>query len=1601
MSIGAQEIKEDLIESVARRVRGHFVAPEGDGPERFVRQFYANVPSSDLAERTQEALYGAALSLWNLAEQRVPGSPNVRVYNPRQEEHGWHSPHTIVELVTDDMPFLVDSVTAALGREGAELRLVIHPIVRVLRERDGRRTAVLEPSDARPEAVRESCMSIELAALPAERHVALARVVTRVLADVRSAVEDWRAMTTRCEEVVRELEARPLAPSKEDVAEAVAFLQWILQNHFTFLGYREYAFEGERARAQKGTGLGLLRRDQARVFDGSLTMGPSPGTGTPPLVRITKANLRSTVHRAVPMDTIGVKRYDDAGAVVGEHLFLGLFTSDAYARSPLGIPLVRRKVQHVLQSTGLDPMSHDSRRLRHVLETYPRDELFQMEEQELHDISMGVMRLQERQRIALFVRLDPFERFASCLVYVPRDRYDTALRLRIQEILCKAFEGTLSSFYTHMTDEPLARLHLVVRTTPGKVPPFDHATVEQRLIAAGRSWADRLEAALVDSRGEERGLAAFRRFGAAFPSSYRDLFDEESALHDIERLEEVMAERRLAVNLYRPIEEPKRRVRFKIYGRGQSLPLSRILPMLENMGISVDGEARYVLHPAGEPEPLWIRDFEMEVAGEGDLDLAALRENFHDAFRQVWNGELENDGFNQLVLQAGLTARQLTVLRACCKYLMQARAPFSQAYMEEVLSRHAGLARRLVDLFRVRFDPDADEEGREARAAQIRAEVLQGLEAVTHLDEDRILRRFLGVIDAALRTNWFRRDAAGRPLPYLSIKFDSKSVPGLPAPRPLRDVFVYSPHMEGIHLRGGMVARGGIRWSDRREDFRTEVLGLMKAQMVKNAVIVPVGSKGGFVLKRPPGAVADLKREVVDCYCTLIRGLLDVTDNYQDNAVVPPPRVVRVDGDDPYLVVAADKGTATFSDIANGISREYGFWLDDAFASGGSAGYDHKKMGITAKGGWECVKRHFREMGKDIQREDFTVVGVGDMAGDVFGNGMLLSPHIRLVAAFNHQHVFLDPDPDPATSLEERQRLFDLPASTWADYDRKRISEGGGVYPRSAKSITLSPQAMRALGVDTPNLAPAEVIQAILRASVDLLWLGGIGTFARASDEIDAEVGDRANDALRVTAAEVRAKVVGEGANLGFTQRARIEYGLQGGRINTDAIDNSAGVDCSDHEVNLKILLGEVERSGDLTRKQRDELLRAMTDDVAEQVLRDNYLQTQSITVTHRLGAHLLDRLGRFMRALEKDGRLDRRIEFLPDDEALAERLQEQRGLSRPEIAVLLAYAKIALYGELLASDLPDDPALEGELSSYFPATLVERFPDAMRRHGLRREITATVVTNSIVNRVGVTFVHEVREKTGMPSEEIARGYLAAREIFGLRATWRDIEALDNHAPAQLQATLLAECGRLIEATTVWLLRAGERPLDVRHHVETLGPAMRQFERTLPDLIGEERRLVLEARKSTLVEQGAPAPLAARIACLPLLAVGPEIARVARETGQPLERAAQVFLGVGTRHGFDWLRRAAGILPADTAWSKLAISALLDDLQGNQAQLATRVLQNVEPDVPVAAAIEAWVERKRALVGRAEQILAELQAMAAPDITMLAVASRQLKSLSL
>ncbi len=1611
MTSKAEQKKADLIDKVAGRALERLDRAGAANVERFIRQFYAHVPPDDILNEDPDNLYGAALSLWDLGQAREPGTAKVRVYNPRDGEQAWRSSHTIVEIVNDDMPFLVDSVTSELARLGVEVYLAIHPILRVTRQPDGALSELSDPETAGDKVPRESFMQVQIGEQPAERLTEIRGRLDVVLSDVRAAVEDWRDMGARLRETLEELQSSPPPLPVEEIEEGIAFLQWMGDDHFTFLGYRQYSFEGEgaaaRARVVPEDGLGVLRDEQVPVFDGLRNLGALPAevrdfVTQPVLLRCTKANRRATVHRPVHMDTVAVKCFDKQGRVTGERLFIGLFTSVAYSRSPRGIPLLRQKIDRVAASASFTPNSHDGKALMHILETFPRDELFQIDADELFNVAMGILHLQERQRIALFVRHDPFERFVSCLMYVPRDRYDSALRMRLQDILATAYDGTVAAFTTHLTDDVLARIHVILKTTRGEVPAVDLAALEAKLIEAGRSWSDRLRQALIEDRGEEQGLRLLRRYAQAFPSNYLGIFDERTAVFDIERIEEALNSGDLATNLYRPDDAGEDDIRFKVYVTGAPVPLSDILPMLENMGLKVISEIPYDVRPAGAKQPVWMHDFAMRINHGAAIDIAKVRDAFHDAFAKIWRGELESDGFNRLVLHAGLHAREVLVLRAYSKYLLQASIPFSQAYMEQTLSQNPLIARRLVDLFLARFAA-AETAVKAAKPAKIAEEILSALEDVSNLDDDRIVRRFLNCIESTLRTNFAQTGADGRPKPYLSLKLDSKKLEELPAPRPFREIFVYSPRIEGVHLRFGMVARGGLRWSDRREDFRTEILGLVKAQQVKNAVIIPVGSKGGFVLKRPPAPEAGreaLQEEGIACYKMFIAGLLDITDNLVSGELTPPADVVRRDGDDPYLVVAADKGTATFSDIANGVSADYGFWLDDAFASGGSAGYDHKKMAITARGAWECVKHHFREIGKDIQNQDFTVMGVGDMSGDVFGNGMLLSKHIALTGAFNHLHIFIDPDPDPASSWAERKRLFDLPRSSWSDYDAKLISKGGGIFERKAKSIPVSAEMKKCFGLDKPKVTPNELLKAMLTSDIELLWFGGIGTYVKSSQETDLDAGDRANNAIRISGRDLKAKVVGEGANLGMTQRGRIEFALSGGRLNTDSIDNSAGVDCSDHEVNIKILLGDAVAAGDMTREQRDELLVEMTDEVAELVLRDNYLQSGSISITSSLGAHLLDRLARFMHALERAGHLDRAIEFLPDDEVILERQAAGIGLSRPELAVALSYAKITLYDDLLSSDLPDDPYMAQDLVNYFPTPLRDRFKDRIAKHRLRREIVASVVTNDIVNRAGITFVHEVKEKSGMSAADVARAYTISREIFGVRALYAQIEALDNQVPAAVQTAMLTECGRLIERGTVWFLRQAAFPLDIAGEVSRYAQEIAGIASNLHDLLQDSDRGILAERVTKLTASGVPDILAQSIARLPLLYAGCDIVRIARGGSLAGLDVGRSYFSIGARFGFDWLRGAAGRLPSDSVWDKLAVTAIVDDLYGHQGELTSRVVNGSSKklDSPEEI-IEIWAAGRRPLVTRTEQLLGELQAVGTPDLAMLAVANRQMRAM--
>lgn len=1610
MTLVTERKKSALIDKLATLIKGRVAKGQSRNAENFLRQLYGNVAAHDLAGAKPVDLAGAAASIFEFGQKRKAGQSKVRVINPVAGDDGWGSQNTIVEVVNDDMPFLVDTITSELNRQGHTVHLVVHPIIRVTRTPAGAMKTVV-PAEGRDDlATSESYMHVQIdeQASPASIKK-IEKGLRGVLADASAAVADWLPMRNKVTGVISDLSNRqpPNIPA-EEIAEAIAFLQWIDDHNFTFLGYREYQTVGTGAKARmvpvKGAGLGVLRDPDIHVFEGVRSLAKLPKEVRaylmrPRLLIINKANMKSTVHRAVHLDAIGLKQFDSKGKVVRELLFVGLFTSAAYNRIPADIPLLRRKVATTIQRSGFAPHSHDGKALQNILEKFPRDELFQISGDKLAEISQGILHLQERQRVALFCRPDAFQRFVSCYVYAPRERYSTDLRKIFQHILEDAFEGPVTAFDTQIGKESAhAQVFFTVKTTPGEVPAYNLKEIEAELAEAARTWGDRLLDALSEKMSAAAAIELSRKYAEAFPASYTEAFRPDRAVEDIVRIEKALETGALQLHLYRPDGADGSEVRLKLYHPGVAIPLSDVLPMLENMGLKVMSEEPHHID-LGKPGGVQIHDFGMVLRDGRSVNPDDLREVFQEAFLRLWSGDMENDGFNGLVLSAGLPWRDVVVLRACCKYLRQAGIPFSQSYMEETLAANLEIAGLLVHLFHARFDPAAKD--RKAAANRAARKISAHLEQVASLDQDRIIRRYENLIQNMLRTNFYQAADNGDPKQYVSFKIQSREITDLPLPRPFREIFVYSPRVEGVHLRFGKVARGGLRWSDRREDFRTEVLGLVKAQQVKNAVIVPVGSKGGFVMKKPPqeGGREAFMAEGIASYRTFISGLLDITDNLKGDKVIPPKSVVRWDEDDPYLVVAADKGTATFSDIANGIAQDYGFWLDDAFASGGSAGYDHKVMGITARGAWEAVKRHFREIGKDIQNQDFTVVGVGDMSGDVFGNGMLLSRHIKLLAAFNHLHIFIDPDPDPEKSFKERERMFKLPRSTWDDYNKKLISKGGGVFDRAAKAVKLTPEIKALTGLAADSVPPNDLLKALLTADVELLWFGGIGTYVKAKTETHADAGDRANDALRINGSQVGAKVVGEGANLGMTQRGRIEIAMAGGRLNTDAVDNSAGVNSSDQEVNIKILTGMVEASGKLKRAERNKLLARMTNEVAELVLENNYLQTQSITVTQSAGARLLDRQAQFMKELERSGDLNREIEFLPDDETLEQRKAAGLGMTRPELSVLLAYSKIVLYDDLVASDLPDDSFMSKELTEYFPTPLREKYKTQIGNHRLRREIIGTAITNEIVNRAGFTFVHELQERSGLEACDVVRGYVITREIFQLQKLWKDIEELDNKASAQLQSQMLIELGRILTRSTIWFLRHGDRPLNISESIAVYGKDVARLQADLGKILTPDNLQLQSERAAILMEQGAPQSLAEAVVSLRAMVPACDIVRVARGSNTPILPAAQMYADVGDRFGFDQLRRAAGQLPIDSHWDKQAVEAIIDDLYGMQYDLTQKLLSTGKRGKAAADAVERWSKGREALLQRISQILEELSSGGTPELSVLAVANRQMRSL--
>ncbi|MFF4653522.1 NAD-glutamate dehydrogenase [Streptomyces sp. NPDC001380] len=1608
----------------------------------YLHHYYLHTAPEDLLDRDPVDVYGAAASHHRLGAKRPQGTAEVRVHTPTVEENGWSCGHTVVEVVTDDMPFLVDSVTNELSRQDRAIHVVIHPQMVVRRDITGRLLEVLDAdacsrgqasgTEWPPDAIVESWMHIEIDRETDRDDLRQIEAdLRRVLTDVREVVEDWTKMREAALRLAEELAEQPPAGLPEqEVGEAWELLRWLAEDHFTFLGYREYdlvesegAGDGgyEALRAVPGTGLGILRPDPrsggpdghpASESFGRLSAAARAKAHEHTLLVLTKANSRATVHRPAYLDYVGVKKFDAAGRVVGERRFLGLFSSAAYTESVTRIPVVRRKVQEVVTSSGFPLESHDGRDLLQILETYPRDEIFQTPAEELLAIAGSVLYLQERRKLRLFLRQDAFGRYFSALVYLPRDRYTTRIRLRLMDILMEELGGSTIDYTAWSTESVLTRLHFVVRVAPGAELPHlteaDTERIEARLAEAARSWTDGFHEVLLAECGEERTAELSRRYANAFPDGYRADFSPRTAVADLRQLEALGSPGDFRLNLYQPVGAADDERRLKIYRGGGAVSLTEVLPVLQRLGVEVVDEHPYELRRS-DNSTAWVYDFGLRLRSAGELGDEA-RERFQEAFAAVWTGRAENDGFNELVLRAGLTWRQAVVLRAYAKYLRQAGSTFSQDYMEDALRNNTHATRLLVNLFQARLSPAHTAAGLELTEG-ILEELDGALDQVASLDEDRILRSFLHLIKATLRTNFFQRTESGEPHSYVSMKFDPQAIPDLPAPRPAYEIWVYSPRVEGVHLRFGKVARGGLRWSDRREDFRTEILGLVKAQMVKNTVIVPVGSKGGFVAKQLPDPSVDRDAwlaEGIACYRTFISGLLDITDNLVAGEGVKPPKdVVRHDGDDTYLVVAADKGTATFSDIANEVADSYGFWLSDAFASGGSAGYDHKGMGITARGAWESVRRHFRELGHDTQTEDFTVVGIGDMSGDVFGNGMLLSEHIRLVAAFDHRHIFVDPNPDAATSYAERRRLFDLPRSSWADYDTSLISSGGGVFPRTAKSIPVTAPMRAALGIaaGTSRLTPAELMKAILLAPVDLLWNGGIGTYVKAESEANAEVGDKANDAIRVNGGDLRVKVVGEGGNLGCTQLGRIEFASaggpegEGGRINTDAIDNSAGVDTSDHEVNIKILLNRVVADGDMTVKQRNTLLAEMTDEVGALVLRNNYAQNTALANALAQAPSMLNVHARMMRRLEDDGLLDRALEFLPNNRQIRERQQAGRGLTQPELAVLLAYVKITLADELLATDLPDDPYFRDSLHRYFPAALRDRFTGAIDNHALSREIITTLLVNETINQGGCTFAFRLREETGATMDEIVRSHTAARAVFGLEEIWREIEALDNQVTAEVQTKMRLHARRLVERATRWLLNNRRQPLDIAGTIEVFRERCNQVWDQLPKLLRGADLEWYQGIHDELTAAGVPEHLATRCAGLSSAFPTLDVVEVADRAGADVGEVADLYYDLADRLQITHLLDRIIELPRSDRWQSMARAAIREDLFAAHAALAADVLACGEPGDGPEQRYQAWEGRNATLINRARTTLDDIRDSDTQDLASLSVAMRVIRTL--
>ena len=1579
----------------------------------FLTQIADDATVDDVGNLSFDELAHLAHGFWCWSAKKRPNTQDIRLYDAKSAD-GRALGRDILEICGPDSSFLVDSIMGEIGAQGIEVRAMFHPLIEVTRGEDGQRgeDGLL---------IKESMIQVHLPDLPPSKREAILTGVRETLDDVRLAVSDFRATKARMVECIKDLSVAKTKSSNDEIMEAVSFLKWIEADHFVFLGARTYEYsrnpDGSIANDEPNileeNNLGILRNEALSV----LRRANEPTLLSDKLLAflqeaspivIAKSNLRSRIHRRSIMDYIGIKRYDENGLVYGEDRFVGLFTAEAYDRMVRDVPLLRRKVEHVVAQTGFAAGSHNDKRFRNIVENYPRDELFQIDEDELLRIALGVQHLMDRPRTRIFVRRDRFDRFLSILVFVPRDKYNTDIRAKIGNVLATSYGGRLSAFYPMFGDAPLARVHYIIGLNPNDHLEPNVEELEHQIAELTRTWDDGLEVL-----GEENKIDVTSFLGN-FPAGYKDVFAPAEALKDLVELAKI-GEDGVKVRAYRNDGDADFTLRCKLYKAHDPVALSEAMPIFESMGLYVESETQYRMK-CGD-KIYWVHDVEMRTNDSNPLDSSAVDASFESAFAAIWAGMAENDGFNRLILKLGISWREASLIRAWARWRGQTGLDPSQPVQEQALADYPKIASHLLDLFKTRFNPEiTSRRERDAKCNEINKKINDELNLVPSLDADRVLRRLLGLINNMVRTNYFQTDENGNNKPYMSFKIATSQIAEVPNPKPCREIWVWSPVVEGAHLRFGPIARGGLRWSDRRDDFRTEVLGLVKAQQVKNAVIVPVGSKGAFFPKQLPkdGTRDEIQAKAIDAYKIFLCGLLDLTDNLDaDGEIVPPKMVVRHDGDDPYLVVAADKGTATFSDIANGLSNDYGHWLGDAFASGGSNGYDHKKMAITAKGAWEAVKRHFREIGKDIQTQEFSVIGIGDMSGDVFGNGMLLSKKIRLVAAFDHRDIFIDPNPDTETSFKERQRMFALSRSSWADYNKALISQGGGIFSRSLKSIPQNAQMKELTGLEAAEVTPFELMNALLRAKCDLLWFGGIGTYVKSNRESHADAGDKANDAIRINGEDLGAAVIGEGANLGLTQLGRIEAARNGVRMNTDAIDNSAGVDSSDHEVNIKILLNSLVRQETMSEAARDKLLAEMTDDVARHVLTHNYDQTLAISLQSATAVQDLDAHERLMDRLTMLGHLDRKIEYLPSAEEMRARIERGEGLTRPELSVLTAYGKIQLYGEIIASGVAADPWLEQILFAYFPQGC-QQYKEAMLSHRLKAEIISTVLANNIVDLGGVTFMDRARESAMADTTAIVSSYVAAREIFDLDRIIKTINALDLKVSTDLQVQLMADVIAVLRRQTYWLARRSGRGGAALGNISELIAAYKnevtQLKPQIWDILSPFERERLKSHANALIEGGAPKELAKEVSALRILISSTDIIDIAKASGWPVIAASRIYHGVGEFVGFDELRFAANGASTPDHWDRVAIRRLIEDFMGEQVSMAASIIEFVKSSDDKAkngaensnrawaeSAIKAWLNLNSQEAIRAKTAIEELKNSGGWTFAKLSIANTQLK----